>query len=248
VRDAMRRTSGALQRWITPGVRYHQDVFVDMLDHYAPRGGAWLELGCGHQLLPPWHAHREREMLGRAARVVGLDYDIDSLRRHETIRERLRADIGALPFPAETFDLVTANMVVEHVERPDLLFAEVARVLRPRGVFLFHTPNARNYQVRIAGMVPEGLKPVLAGLVEGRKSEDVFPTFYRANDDTSVRRFAAGAGLEIDRLDHISTYPGLGLVPPLALVELLWIRLLERPSLTPYRHNLVCALRKPARA
>ena len=107
---------------------------------------------------------------------------------------------------------------------------------------------ARDPRVRIAGMVPEGLKPVLAGLVEGRKSEDVFPTFYRANDDTSVRRFAAGAGLEIDRLDHISTYPGLGLVPPLAFVELLWIRLLERPSLTTYRHNLVCALRKPARA
>jgi SAM-dependent methyltransferase len=228
-----------------PGVRYHEDVFVDVLERYVPDGGAWLDLGCGHRLLPAWHAGREGGFVARAGRVVGVDYDLDSLRKHRSIRARARGDIGALPFRDASFDLVTANMVVEHLDRPEVQFREVARVLRPGGAFLFHTPNARNYQIRIASLLPDGLKSSLAGIVEGRKAEDVFPAYYRANDDGAVRALAAGCGLAVERLDHISTYPGLGLVPPLAFVELLWIRRLEQDGFEALRHNLICALRKP---
>jgi SAM-dependent methyltransferase len=239
--------STTMTRRLLPGVRYHQDRWVDVLEASIPAGGAWLDLGCGHRLLPPWHAARESGFIGRARLVVGLDYDWDSLRRHATIGPRARGDIGALPFRDASFDLVTANMVVEHLARPEVQFAEVARVLRPGGIFLFHTPNARNYQVRIAGLVPEALKSALAGLVEGRRAEDVFPTYYRANSDAQVRTLAGAAGLEVARLDHITTYPALGVVPPLALLEILWIRRLEDESRAGLRHNLICGLRKPAR-
>lgn len=233
-----------MQQRIAPGVRYHQDAFVEVLGRHVPDGGQWLDLGCGHQLLPSWQSSREQEFIHRAGVVVGLDYDFESVRRHATIAHRCRGDIGALPFRAGSFDLVTANMVAEHLDHPERQFREVARVLRPGGIFLYHTPNADNYQVRLARVVPESLKAMLARLLEGRRSEDVFPTHYRANTAADAARLAHEAGLVVDRIDFISTYPGLGSVPPLAFFELLGIRWLEQPGNERWRHNLICALRK----
>jgi SAM-dependent methyltransferase len=49
-------------------------------------------------------------------------------------------DLEALIFARETFDVVVTQDVLEHVFRPDLAFAEIARVLRPGGVHLFTVP------------------------------------------------------------------------------------------------------------
>jgi len=38
------------------------------------------------------------------------------------------------------------------------LLSEVRRILKPNGIFLFHTPNALSYATLMARMVPEALK------------------------------------------------------------------------------------------
>jgi SAM-dependent methyltransferase len=45
----------------------------------------------------------------------------------------LMADALALPFPAETFDIVTASFVLSHVREPDRLLHEAGRVLQRSG-------------------------------------------------------------------------------------------------------------------
>lgn len=49
----------------------------------------------------------------------------------------------AIPFPAESFDLVIATSVVEHVQDLDRTLEEVFRVLRPGGIFWFSAASAR---------------------------------------------------------------------------------------------------------
>jgi len=57
-----------------------------------------------------------------------------------------------LPFESESFDLVLAISVMEHVQDPDAVFREVQRVLRPGGGFYFYTGSALHpRQVEIAG-------------------------------------------------------------------------------------------------
>ena len=151
-----------------------------------------------------------------------------------------------LPFKSEAFDLVTANMVVEHLDNPGEQFREISRILKPKGVFLFHTPNAYGYGVILSKFVPEGLKGKLIYLLEGRQEHDVFPTHYKANTEAQVKALARVNGFEVLQLDLIPTDAIFAMIPPLAALELLWIRLLMTPPFRSLRTNMIVALRKSA--
>jgi malonyl-CoA O-methyltransferase len=49
------------------------------------------------------------------------------------------ADAHRLPLRSQSFDLVLSNLLLEWCHDPDAVFAEAARVLRPKGLFTFTT-------------------------------------------------------------------------------------------------------------
>ncbi|HTM62846.1 MAG TPA: methyltransferase domain-containing protein [Burkholderiales bacterium] len=53
-------------------------------------------------------------------------------------------DDGHLPFGTESFDVVSANQVLEHVRDLVRLVGEVHRVLRPGGLLVAHVPYFRS--------------------------------------------------------------------------------------------------------
>ncbi|MFC1762297.1 class I SAM-dependent methyltransferase [Planctomycetota bacterium] len=77
----------------------------------------------------------------------------------------LRALGECLPFRDETFDLVCALDVMEHVLEPMKVLREVERVLKPGGLFIFNSPNQYNIvsadghvQVRFVGFIPSNMR------------------------------------------------------------------------------------------
>ena len=48
----------------------------------------------------------------------------------------VEGDAYALPFPSDSFDLVATARTLHHVQRPELVLAEMRRVLRPGGTML----------------------------------------------------------------------------------------------------------------
>jgi SAM-dependent methyltransferase len=58
-------------------------------------------------------------------------------------------DLEALTFPDESFDLVISQDVFEHVLRPELAFAEIARTLKPGGAHVFTVPYFRGKKTLI---------------------------------------------------------------------------------------------------
>lgn len=92
--------------------------------------------------------------------VVGVDVDEAALARAaERGITPVWADVEEpLPLDDDSFDVVVAGEILEHVRFPDRVVAEVARLLRPDGVLVGSVPNAyrlKNRLAFLAGRPPE---------------------------------------------------------------------------------------------
>jgi SAM-dependent methyltransferase len=229
---------------LAPGLRNSQHAYAATLRDALASGGRWLDLGCGHDFLPPWI--RDRTLDLSAWTAIGIDMDEVSIRQHRGLQWRITGDIQRLPFRDNSFDLVTANMVVEHVARPGALFAEISRILRRDGRAIIHTPNVGGYATWFARALPDRLLGPLAALLLGRRQEDVYPTYYRANSGQALRDAAAANGLSVEGIQHVESSPQFVRVPPLMVLEVAAIRLLRRPQLAHRRVCLIASFRKQA--
>jgi len=234
------------QKILAPSLKHSQTVYEEVLFSNSNAVDKWLDLGCGRQLLPTWRLDQERSLAGKPRLLVGLDYDTDSLRKHRTIKHLVRADISSLPFALATFDLVTSNMVFEHLRDPENQLAEILRVLKPGGSLILHTPNSMGYGTVLARLIPEKLKPKLIGFLQGRSHEDVFQTFYRINTERAIREQAERAGFAVTTVSLIVSNAELVMIPPLVVVELLLIRVLMTRIARRFRTNIIAVLTKPS--
>jgi len=158
-----------------------------------------LDLGCGRGGLV--------ELLhDRVALAVGADPDLPSLREHRVPSlPRVVARAEALPFASESFDLVIASWVLEHLTAPEQALDEIARLLVPGGRFVFLTPNAHSLPAllnRLLGRVAR-LQRWLVARLYGRVEADTFPVVYRANTPHTLRRLMQRAGLQCETLTFI---------------------------------------------
>jgi SAM-dependent methyltransferase len=229
---------------IVPEFEYSQHVYEAVLKQHVQEDTRWLDLGCGHTLLPFWRVQGEEELTTRCRSLTGLDFDMPSLKAHQRIRRKVRGDIGRLPFPDGAFDLVTMNMVVEHLDDPGRQFGEVRRALAPKGLFIFHTPNVLGYGALLSMLVPEVIKGPLVALVEDREEHDIFPTHYRANREKTIRELAKQQGFTVADFRLSVTDAIFKTLPPLFVPELVWIKMLMTGPLRSLRTNIIAILQK----
>jgi ubiquinone/menaquinone biosynthesis C-methylase UbiE len=191
-----------------------------------------------------WMTSEELQLAQRSKRLIGIDLDWEGLKKNPTVSAKIYGNLEHLPFQSDSFDIATANMVVEHLANPEAVLREIHRVLRPGGLFIFHTPNVRSVMMRVASGMPQSWKTTLAGLLEGRKEADVFPALYRMNTQAAIRQSAAITGFQVEEIRLVSTSAVTQLLGPLAIVELLYLRLLEARRLKGWRSNMIGLMRK----
>jgi len=129
----------------------------------------------------------------------------------------VRAGAAALPFGDERFDAVVACLVFEHIESVDAAIAEVGRVLRPGGRFLFFM-NHPLLQAPGSGWIddqvldpPEQYWRIGPYLVEDASLEEVdkgvFIPFIHRPLSRYVNAMIA-AGLLVTRMEEPAPPPG----------------------------------------
>jgi len=115
------------------------------LADWIGQGKEVLDLGC-----------RDGELtrfFSKGNKVTGADIDRKAL---ELAKDKLGIETcwldlnRELPFPTESFDVVVACEVLEHIHYPNELLANVQAVLKPGGLFLGSVPNAFRLGNRLA--------------------------------------------------------------------------------------------------
>jgi len=233
-----------LEKKIVPNLKYCQYFYEDVLFENVNKDTIWLDLGCGHQILPGWRSGEEKRLFAKAKSVVGIDYDFASLKKHENMSLKLRGDITSLPFRDNSFSLITSNMVIEHLKEPNVQFSEIFRILKPGGKFIFHTPNTLGYITVLARIIPNGVKDKLVYLLQGRKEEDVFPAYYRANSKKEITSLASQSGFIVESIRMLASSAQFVIIPPLVVLELCFIRLLMSNRFKMFRPYILTILRK----
>lgn len=126
-------------RYCMNPVRY--GYFRRKLDALPLPGKTVLDVGCGGGFLT-------EEFARDGFAVTGVDPAtrcLEAARKH-AFENNLEIDYRegkgeALPFPDGSFDIVACCDVLEHVDDFSRVVGEVARVLRPGGVFFYDTVN-----------------------------------------------------------------------------------------------------------
>jgi len=107
---------------------------------------------------------------------------------------------------------------------PESVFAEVARVLKPGGKFLFKTPNAFHSMPLIARFTPHRFHAFI-NKVRGREHVDTFPTLYRANSSRRISALAFQAGMNVESIQHVESRPEyMRILAPLYLFGIMYER------------------------
>jgi SAM-dependent methyltransferase len=135
--DAGALLDSALRMWPDrPGKAVFRTLDALML-HRVPLRPPVLDLGCGNG---------EFATLTGAAMAVGIDRSVMASRAAAASGRYghvVAADLHALPFRARLFAGAHCNSTLEHVEHPDAVLREAARVLRPGGILALTVPTPR---------------------------------------------------------------------------------------------------------
>jgi SAM-dependent methyltransferase len=229
-----------LKARIAPSLRFNQDMYEALLTKHVSRDSVWLDAGCGRHSLPPWRSAAEADLMHNASFAIGCDADEPSLRLHSTLPSRVVANLEHLPFKSASMNLITTNMVVEHLEQPLRVFGEFARVLKPGGRVIVHTPYAHSYIALGSLILPEWFKLRLIRTLDGRDEPEVFPTRYRANTPRRLLELMTRVGLRQEHCRLLASDAVFAQAHPLlAALELLYIRLSLQPMFRRLRVSML---------
>lgn len=174
-------------------------ILVEATEQQLGPDSVLLDGGCGRT------APVLKTFAGKVRRRIGVDLvefttPIDGI-------ELIRTDMGEVPLPDNSVDVVMARSVMEHVVDPEKVYREMWRILKPGGHFIFLTGNLWDYSALVAILVPNRFHPWIVAKTQGRKEEDVFPVAYKTNSYGAVSKWAKLADFEIKGFRYLGQYP-----------------------------------------
>jgi SAM-dependent methyltransferase len=126
------------------------DIVAGTARPHLRSGARLLDLGCGSANVADRLSDLDVTYIGADFGLPAVSYSARKYgsRSQPLTAAFLLADAEQLPFASSSFDVVVMSEVIEHLLRPERAVWEIARVLRPGGVFVMTTNNASEAPLR----------------------------------------------------------------------------------------------------
>ena len=169
---------------------WYQSIVESLVDVNT----AWIDIGGGQFLFPDNHT-LAAQLAQRCKLLVGVDPS-DNIQHNALVHERAQVMLEDFETHAN-FDLATLRMVAEHVEHPDQFVSKLATILLPGGHVVLVTPFKWSIASILAALIPAGLHgKFVRFLFPSREDKHIFPTFYKLNTRSDLKRSFEGLGFE----------------------------------------------------
>jgi SAM-dependent methyltransferase len=223
-------------RTFSPRYLLPSQILLETISELVKGEVLWLDVGAGGN----WLIHHYEE--GESGLAIGTDvYLPRELKRRDRF---LLAKGEGMPFPDETFDLISAHWVVEHLREPEAFLREAFRLLRPGGRLFIRTTNLLSPLTTVARYLPERFKRAIVDRVFLSGTTDFFETHYRMNVPRALLRHPRCAGFEVENVRYSEDlhFKNKGVF----LVMFLFERLTTLSPLRFFRSQVFAVYRKPA--
>jgi SAM-dependent methyltransferase len=215
--------------------------FSELLLPHLTRDIDMVDLGCGRG--------KETGLIYKNLTRHSYGVDIsESVFSNRTIHQPLQGSVYDIPLPAASVDLAVNQELLEHLESPQRMFNETARILRPDGILAIMTPNLWGRFTMVSFLTPYSFHKFVNKALYHIDPADVFPTWYRANTLGRLRKLGARAGLDLVTHEYFGCNPGsLAFSPMLTRIEVAYSRIVTRfELLSCFRDTIIAFYRRPA--
>ena len=227
-----------INRYFPPHTHPYRALLSKILDYLEPHHTV-LEIGCGRA------APTLLELKGRARALIGIDLEEFVVADPEVTL--LNADVGEMGVVAnESVHLAYSRGVMEHIEDVEAAYSEISRVLSPKGLYIFLTPNAWDLASIVAYVIPNQFHARIVRMTEGRREQDVFPTYYRSNTLRKIAKLAERNQFSVVSFEYLGQYPSYFTFSPMLFgIGCRYEKFLERsPRLHFLKSWILCVLSK----
>lgn len=171
-----------------------EKTWFEILTRHCQPDHSVCEIGSGSG------AGSQNKLYPNVSSITGVDLD----ERVLTNKFLTKAYVG----PAEKlveivnggeFDIIYSHMAAEHIENPTNFIEQQIACLKKGGI-IFHSTVSKYFWTSIINdFVPESIKASLISVMgSGRKSDEIFPAFYKLNSEHDIRALARTYNLEYE--------------------------------------------------
>ena len=155
-----------------------------VLDFGAGRG-IWLEDKCEFR--------KNTRLLKNKVKVIyACDVD-EAVLSNKSVDKALILQDLKLNLPNNSFDLIFADYVLEHIDNPEAFKNEINRLLKPGGWFCARTPHKYNLVSIFASLIKSKYHKYFLKYIQPNRFElDIFPTAYKMNTRRKLNSIFTG--------------------------------------------------------
>ncbi len=170
------------------------DLFREIVESKLKKDSMVLNVGCG--FIP-------FGIKGKCKQVIGIDLD-ERARQNLDLDAVFIEDIKTFKY-LEQFDIIIIQWVVEHLENPREVFANLYRLLKINGNVIILTSNSTHYISEIGKRTPYRFNKWFYKFIHAE--EDTYPVYYRSNTPKKLYLDMVNAGFYLSRFEAIEPDP-----------------------------------------